>query len=84
MTYILRVTRFCQQASSVGRRLASPDVRNSVAEAILVAVQRLYLPPDLDMPTGQMRLPVLSQYLVSGTARTNPLVAPSPELLLPL
>ena len=42
-------------------QLASPDVRNQVAEAILVAVQRLYLPPDLDMPTGQMRLPVLTQ-----------------------
>ena len=26
-------------------------------EAVLVAVQRLYLPPDLDPPTGVMRLP---------------------------
>ena len=28
-----------------------------VAEAVLVAVQRLYLPADLDPPTGVMRLP---------------------------
>ena len=28
------------------------------AEAVLVAVQRLYLPADLDPPTGVMRLPV--------------------------
>jgi N-acetylmuramoyl-L-alanine amidase len=42
------------------RRLASPHFRDAVAEAIAVAVQRLYLPPDLDAPTGALRLPVLS------------------------
>jgi len=38
-------------------RLADPAFRDTVAEAVLVAVQRLYLPPDLDPPTGVMRLP---------------------------
>jgi N-acetylmuramoyl-L-alanine amidase len=42
------------------RRLGSPEFRDVVAEAIAVAVQRLYLPPDLDAPTGALRLPVLS------------------------
>jgi len=42
------------------RRLASPDLRDTIAESIVVAVQRLYLPPDLDAPTGQMSLPALS------------------------
>jgi len=41
-------------------RLADPSFRDTVAEAILVAVQRLYLPPDLDPPTGVMRLPVFT------------------------
>ena len=41
-------------------RLRSPQFRDVVAEAIAVAVQRLYLPPDLDAPTGALRLPVLS------------------------
>ena len=34
------------------RRLVSPQFRDCVAEAI-AAVQRLYLPPDLDAPTGR-------------------------------
>lgn len=38
-------------------RLADPAFRDTVAEAVLVAVQRLYLPPDLDPPTGVLRLP---------------------------
>jgi N-acetylmuramoyl-L-alanine amidase len=42
------------------RRLGSPQFRDVVAEAIAVAVQRLYLPPDLDAPTGALRLPALS------------------------
>ena len=41
-------------------RLASPAFRDTVAEAVLVAVQRLYLPADLDPPTGQYRLPALA------------------------
>jgi N-acetylmuramoyl-L-alanine amidase len=37
-------------------RLADPAFRDVVAEAILVAVQRLYLPPDDDAPTGALRV----------------------------
>ncbi len=40
-------------------RLADPTFRDVVAEAIVVAVQRLYLPPDDDAPTGLLRLPAL-------------------------
>ena len=39
--------------------LVDPSFRDTVAEAILVAVQRLYLPAELDPPTGQFRLPAL-------------------------
>lgn len=38
-------------------RLADAAFRDTVAEALLVAVQRLYLPADLDPPTGVLRLP---------------------------
>lgn len=38
------------------RRLADPSFRDLAADAILIAVQRLYLPPELDAPTGQLRL----------------------------
>ena len=41
-------------------RLADPAFRDIVAEALLVAVQRLYLPADLDPPTGVLRLPSLA------------------------
>ena len=37
-------------------RLADPDFRDVVAEAIVVSVQRLYLPTDMDSPTGFLRL----------------------------
>ncbi len=40
--------------------LGSPEFRATVAEAILAAVQRLFLPPDLDPPTGQLRVPTLA------------------------
>lgn len=63
---ILRLTRMPALRLELGHvthpgdaaRLADPAFRDTVAEAILVAVQRLYLPPDLDPPTGVMRLPV--------------------------
>ena len=38
---------------------ADPAFRDTVAEAVIVAVQRLYLPPDDDHPTGVLRLPEL-------------------------
>ncbi|MGB8652837.1 MAG: N-acetylmuramoyl-L-alanine amidase [Mycobacteriales bacterium] len=41
-------------------RLADASFRDTVAEALLVAVQRLYLPADLDPPTGVLRLPDLA------------------------
>lgn len=40
-------------------RLRDPTFRDVVAEAVAVAVQRLYLPPDTDAPTGVLRLPAL-------------------------
>ena len=40
--------------------LADPSLRDTVAEAVLVAVQRLYLPREQDPPTGSLRLPVAS------------------------
>jgi N-acetylmuramoyl-L-alanine amidase len=42
-------------------RLADPAFRDLVAEAVLVAVQRLYLPLDQDPPTGVLRLPDLAR-----------------------
>lgn len=41
-------------------RLAAAEFRDTVAEAVLAAVQRLYLPPELDQPTGVLRLPALA------------------------
>lgn len=41
-------------------RLADPAFRDTAAEALLVAVQRLYLPAESDPPTGALRLPTLS------------------------
>jgi N-acetylmuramoyl-L-alanine amidase len=40
-------------------RLATAEFRDSVAEGIVAAVQRLYLPPDADITTGAMRIPAL-------------------------
>ncbi|MCW2599316.1 MAG: cwlM [Frankiales bacterium] len=40
--------------------LADPAFRDTVAEALLVAIQRLYLPRELDPPTGILRLPDLA------------------------
>ncbi len=38
-------------------KLLDPTFRDVVAEAILVAVQRLYLPKESDPPTGVLRMP---------------------------
>ncbi len=40
-------------------RLADPGFRDVVAEAVVAATQRLYLPPEEDAPTGTIRLPDL-------------------------
>lgn len=37
-------------------RLADPGFRDVVAESVVVAVQRVYLPPDLDSPTGLLQM----------------------------
>jgi N-acetylmuramoyl-L-alanine amidase len=37
-------------------RLASPEFRDALAEAVVAAVQRLYLPEHLDIPTGQVSI----------------------------
>ena len=42
-------------------RLSDPAFRDTVAEAVLVGIQRLYLPVDLDPPTGVLRLPTLAR-----------------------
>jgi N-acetylmuramoyl-L-alanine amidase len=41
-------------------RLATPEFRDALAEAVVAGVQRLYLPDHLDIPTGQFRMPALS------------------------
>ena len=38
-------------------RLASAEFRDSVAEGVIAAVQRLYLPADADVTTGSMLIP---------------------------
>ncbi len=41
-------------------RLVDPQFRDTVAEGLLVAVQRLYLPTADDPPTGVMRIPAVA------------------------
>jgi N-acetylmuramoyl-L-alanine amidase len=41
-------------------KLVDPLFRDAVAEGLLVAVQRLYLPQDDDPPTGVMRIPAIA------------------------
>ncbi len=65
---ILRLTRMPAVRLEVGHlshagdaaRLADPAFRDILAEGILVGVQRLYLPEDLDPPTGALRIPDLA------------------------
>jgi N-acetylmuramoyl-L-alanine amidase len=40
-------------------RLSDAEFRDVLAEAIVAAVQRLYLPPEHDADTGSLRIPVL-------------------------
>ena len=66
---ILRLTRMPAVRIEVGHvtnpgdaaRLADPAFRDIVAEGVLVGVQRLFLPEDLDPPTGALRLPDLAK-----------------------
>jgi N-acetylmuramoyl-L-alanine amidase len=41
-------------------RLIDPLFRDTVAEGLLVAVQRLYLPQADDPPTGVLRIPAIA------------------------
>jgi N-acetylmuramoyl-L-alanine amidase len=64
---LLRYTRMPAVRIEVGylthpgdaARLSDPKFRDVVAESIVVAVRRLYLPPEDDAPTGTLRLPEL-------------------------
>lgn len=64
---ILRLTRMPAVLVEVGyltsptdrARLAQPDFRDTIAEAILVAVQRIFLPIDSDVHTGTLNLDAL-------------------------
>ncbi|WP_148573347.1 N-acetylmuramoyl-L-alanine amidase [Nocardioides caldifontis] len=61
---LLRLTRMPAVRVDVGyvtnpgdaARLSDPAFRDVVAEAVVVAVQRLYLAPDADSPTGLLRI----------------------------
>ncbi len=61
---LLRLTRMPAVRVEVGyvtnpadaARLAEPDFRDALAEAVVVAVQRLYLAPEEDPHTGLLRL----------------------------
>jgi N-acetylmuramoyl-L-alanine amidase len=41
-------------------RLANSEFRDALAEAVVAALQRLYLPDHLDVPTGQFRIAALT------------------------
>lgn len=72
---LLRRTRMPAVALEVGyvtnradaARLADPQFRDRVAEAVVVAVQRLYLAPEADPHTGVLRLDDIAAQ-VSGRA----------------
>lgn len=61
---LLRLTRMPAVRIEIGylsspidrARLMDPGFRDTVAEALLIAVQRLYLPTEADQPTGVMQI----------------------------
>lgn len=65
---LLRMTRMPAIRIDVGyltnesdaAHLRSAEFRDTIAEAIVAAVQRLYLPADRDLVTGQFRMPALT------------------------
>jgi N-acetylmuramoyl-L-alanine amidase len=66
---LLRMTRMPAVRVDVGyvtnagdaARLRTAEFRDAVAEAVVAAIQRLYLPPDRDIATGQFRMPALAR-----------------------
>ncbi|HVA60832.1 MAG TPA: N-acetylmuramoyl-L-alanine amidase [Mycobacteriales bacterium] len=65
---LLRLTRMPAVRVEVGyltnpgdaARLGAPEFRDTIAEAIVAGIRRLYLPRDLDVSTGQLALPALA------------------------
>ncbi|GAB2574944.1 N-acetylmuramoyl-L-alanine amidase [Streptomyces capparidis] len=65
---LLRTTRMPAVRLEVGyltnpddaARLAAPGFQARIVEAVAVALQRLYLPPEDDAPTGMLRLPAIA------------------------
>jgi len=65
---LLRLTRMPAVRVEVGylssaedrARLVEPGFRDGVAEGLLIAIQRLYLPEDSDPPTGVMQIPAVA------------------------
>jgi N-acetylmuramoyl-L-alanine amidase len=65
---LLRMTRMPAIRVDVGyvtnetdaARLRSPEFRDAIAEAVVAAVQRLYLPAERDIAEGQFRIPALT------------------------
>ena len=47
-------------------RLADPAFRDTIAEAVVVATRRVYLPPELDQQTGVMHLDGLTDQDLAG------------------
>jgi N-acetylmuramoyl-L-alanine amidase len=66
---LLRLTRMPAVWLEVGyatspsdaARLATPEFRDTLAEAVVAGIQRLYLPDHLDIPTGQFRIAALTR-----------------------
>jgi N-acetylmuramoyl-L-alanine amidase len=42
-------------------RLATPEFRDALAEAVVAGIQRLYLPEHLDIPTGQFQIAAMTR-----------------------
>ncbi|WP_326550702.1 N-acetylmuramoyl-L-alanine amidase [Micromonospora sp. NBC_01813] len=74
---LLRLTRMPAVRVDVGyltsagdrRRLVQPGFRDQVAEALVAAVQRMYYPVELDVPTGSIDVRTL-RAVVDATATT--------------
>ena len=68
----VRVELGCITNPEDAARLADPGFRDVVAEAVVVAVQRLYLSPDADSPTGLLRLDEIRALRAAGLGRDGP------------
>ncbi len=80
---LLRLTRMPAVRLELGylsspidrERLLDPGFRDTVAEALLVAVQRLYLPTESDQPTGVMQISAAGLTRLAGLADPHPVVS---------